>query len=153
MAGLPSLAGLDDLSERLGVTFGPEAPDSIRAQRALDDASALIRAEAGTDWNDEPVPPVIVAIAMAVAIRAFKNPDGASQASVGDVSLSFGSQAAGNAIYLTRQEVKAIRRLAGRNGVDTIQLTSELMLARDPLYTRVVGSDEPIPIGPLPFDD
>jgi hypothetical protein len=151
---LPSLVDLETLGERLGVTIDADSPDGIRAQAALDDASALIRQAASYNWATVDgdmltVPDIIVAIACAVAYRAFKNPTGATQASVGDVSVSF-SGSPGGAVYLTKNEHAAVRKAAGRPGITTIQLESDLLAADDPLLAPTEG--DPIPIGPLPWE-
>jgi hypothetical protein len=152
MATLPSLAELDELSERLGLQLEPESPDGLRAQRALDDASALIRAEAKTDWPVS-IPDVINTITVAVAYRAYRNPDGTAQASVGDVSVSYGGgNVVGDAIYLTPNERRAVRRAAGVSSVGSVPMSSDYLGPRDPMYTPVDLGGDPIPIGPLPWE-
>nr|MBP9053017.1 hypothetical protein [Ilumatobacteraceae bacterium] len=73
----PALAQLADLEARMGVVA-----DEARARAALDDASALIRSEAGAeDWLDddgnlEVVPSIVVTVCCKVAQRVLTNPDG-----------------------------------------------------------------------------
>jgi hypothetical protein len=128
MPTLPPLATLGAMGDRLGITFDPLAPDGIRAAAALADASALVRAVARTTWVDadgnlEPVPPVVVQVTIAAAIRAYRNPDGYTQASVGDVSVSYGSRP-GGALYLTKDEKRAVMAAAGTTTARSIPLAS-----------------------------
>lgn len=147
-----SLADLAQLSERLGVTLDPETSDGLRARRLLDDASALIRAE-GTAWDDPPTAPdIVVAICLAVALRAWKNPHGAQQASVGDVSVTYaGSE--GGSIFLLKHELRAIRRAAGRSAMGSIALTSELQPGGGDPRLAPSGLGEPVPMGPWPWEE
>lgn len=156
-----SLASLAELSARLGVTLDPQSSDGIRAQAALDDASALIRLEAGLDWViedsgdgelDPAMPEVIRAITLAVAARGYRNPDGKTQTSVGDVSISYGRSGEG-AIFLTRSETRAVNKAAGGGGSTSVGLEVGTPTLGDPYYTPVVGGGDMIPIGPLPWEN
>lgn len=72
---LPALASVTELNVRLPAELaGTE--DDTRAQAALDDASALVRDEAGITWTDdddelEDVPDIVVTITLEVARRAL----------------------------------------------------------------------------------
>lgn len=75
MATLPALASVADLDARLPAELS-SAGDESRAQAALDDASALIRDEAGVTWVDAmsvllTVPDIVVTITLEVARRAL----------------------------------------------------------------------------------
>jgi len=109
---LPALAPVEDLEVRLG-----KSCDRPRAQAALDDASALIRAEAGQTWVDadgnlDGVPDIIVTLAMKVARRAVLNPDGHTSESVGPFSVSM----APGDVYLLDSEKRIIRQTVGQFG-------------------------------------
>ena len=125
MASLPALVSLEEFAARLG---GIAAADEERAQAALDDASALIRVEAGTeDWVDdegalETVPDVVVAVCVAVAGRAFRNPDGLRSEQIGTYSVTYGD--ATTAVYLTAAERRIVRRAAGMMSLGSIELES-----------------------------
>jgi len=125
MASLPALVSLEEFAARLG---GIAAADEERAQAALDDASALIRSEAGTeDWVDdegalETVPDVVVAVCVAVAGRAFRNPDGLRSEQIGTYSVTYGD--ATTAVYLTAAERRIVRRAAGMMSLGSIELES-----------------------------
>ena len=152
---LPPLASVADLSLRLGGTLaGTEAE---RASAVLDDASALIRSEASHDWVDDQgalldVPAVVESVTLAVAYRAFRNPDGVSQTSLGDASVSYDRASAQAAIYLTRDERRAIRRAAGTTAIGAIELASPWSMPANDYPVAVAQGGEPIPIGPFPWE-
>lgn len=152
------LASLEQLSDRLGVALDPETPDGIRAQAALEDASALVRGEAGADYVDDhgelqTVPDVLVTITIAAAYRAFRNPDGKTQTSVGDVSISYSRQAGEAQLFLTLSERRAIRRAAGIGGLTSVSLSSGYFEGRDPHYVPTTQLEADwIPMGPYPWE-
>src|SRR4029077_18466475 len=100
---------LDDFALRLG---GLSASDEDRAQACLNDASALIRAEAsGEDWVDadgalEEVPDVIATVCFAAATRAFRTPDGVRQETIGNYSVAYVDTS--TAVFLTDGERRII---------------------------------------------
>jgi hypothetical protein len=153
---LPPLASPEDLEARLGVTLA--GADLSRAAAALDDASALIRQEAGEDWVDEAqeellgVPDVVTAICLAAASRAFRNPDGATQTSVGDASVSFSRVGGGAAVYLTEAEQRAVRKAAGRSSAGSVEIVSPWYADTPASYMVEVEGGEPMLFGPLPGD-
>ena len=152
---LPPLASLTNLGLRLGVTL--TGTDAERGTAALDDASALIRAEAGTSWVDDEgdlldVPAIVESVTLAVAYRAFRNPDGVSQTSLGDASVSYDRASAQAAAYLTRDERRAVRRAAGTTAVGAIELASPWSMPASDYPVAVAQGGEPIPIGPFPWE-
>jgi hypothetical protein len=144
---LPALVSLDDFALRLG---GLAAVDEDRAQAALDDASALVRAEASTeDWVDdegglEEVPEVVVAVCVAVAIRAFRNPDGVRQETIGNYSVSYADTS--TAVFLSPGERRTIRRAVGLSGLSSISLEGE-WTTNPGAYVPVVGGGDDFPLG------
>lgn len=118
---MAALASIEALEARLGHSL--EGVELGRAQAALDDASALIRSEAGSDFDGE-VPDVVASICLAVAYRAFRNPDGTTQTSIGDVSISFKREGVGGAVWLSQAERRAIRKAAGLASAQTVVLTT-----------------------------
>lgn len=152
------LASVEQLADRLGIALDAQTPDGLRAQAALEDASALVRAEAGVDYVDdhgelETVPEVIITITIAAAYRAFRNPDGKTQTSVGDVSVSYSRQAGEAQLFLTRAERRAIRRAAGMGGFSSVSLTSGWFEGKDPHYVPTTQLDAAwIPMGPYPWE-
>lgn len=152
---LPPLATVAALGLRLGTTLA--GADAERAAAVLDDASALIRGEAGTDWVDgegalSSVPAVVEAISLAVAYRAFRNPDGVSQTSLGDASVSYDRGTAQAAVYLTRDERRAVRRAAGTTAAGAIELVSPWAMPASDYPVAVAGGGDQIPIGPFPWE-
>lgn len=152
---LPALATTDALALRLGVTFS--VSETERAAAVLDDASALIRSEAGVDWVDEQgqlldVPTVVESIALAVAYRAYRNPDGLGQASLGDASVTYDRGPGQSAVYLTRDERRSIRRAAGITAAGAIELVSPWLMPADTYPVTVSGGGDSIPIGPFPWE-
>lgn len=123
MADLPPLAAVDDLEARLGRSLSDE--DRVRAGAALEDASALVRMEAGRDWATEPVPGAIKAVVLRVARREFTNPDSRTNRQVGPFSESY-SAGSGTA-YLTDEERAVVARFrqTGSGGLWSLSTTRE----------------------------
>lgn len=148
---LPALVSLDDFALRVG---GITSADEERAQACLDDSSALIRDEARLTWVDtegglEEIPDAVVAITYAVAIRAFRNPEGIRSEQIGQYSVTYadGSTAA----FLTDGERRAIRRAAGRSGLGSMEIESP-WAPPDPYTVPVdIGGDE-MPWVTLPIE-
>jgi hypothetical protein len=158
---LPSLASFEDMETRLGVDLDPESLSGRRAQAALDDASTLVRSIAGLSWisdNDSApldfVPSIVVTVTLACAIRAFKNPDATAQASVGDVSVSYGGASSGTPVYLTKEERRSIYRAVGKLSAGSVDLESDLLprLSND-MLVEVEGGGDPLPLGPIPWEE
>ena len=125
---LPALASLAQLAVRLDLE-PDELDDDARAAAVLEDASAAVRAAAdGTSWVDEnntlvDVPDRVVTVTLAVALRAYQNPTGATQKTAGDASISYGARS-GSAVYLTREERRDVRRAAGISGMSSTWVES-----------------------------
>lgn len=119
---LPALASLEQLEERIGGISNEAA-----AQAALDDASALVRAEApaagwATDPDVEP-PDVVVVVVLTAATRALRNPDGAQSETIGNYSVSYGAGLAG--VWLTKNERRVVRQaVSGAGGIGSVELVS-----------------------------
>lgn len=102
------LVSADRLEALLGVAL-------LTAQQheLLQQASNLVSDEGDPEWDVDTVPDRAADIVLQVAYRAAINPDGHSQASIGDVSVSYRSSGGEGAVYLTRREHRTVRRLAG----------------------------------------
>lgn len=130
MADRPPLASLALFSARLGYT--PTGDEASRATACLVDASELIRDVAGEDWLNDgetevvDVPQRVEKICLAVARRAFENPDAYSQRTTGDRSVSWdrAKREGGEAIYLTNAEEKAIIKAAAGSSFVAVTLVS-----------------------------
>lgn len=107
------LATIADFEARLGLNLA--AADVARAEAALEDASDLVLDEGDPDWTSATVPRRARQIVLSVALRVWRNPDGLSQSSVGDVSVSYSRTGVQGAIYLTKAEQRAVRKAAGRS--------------------------------------
>lgn len=145
---LPAFAALEQFAARL--PGGIDAADETRAQAALDDASALIRLEAGKTWTtddelDDDVPDIILTVCVAAARRAFNNPDGVRSESTGSYSVSL-ADSSGD-VYLTKAERGHVRRAAGRTGVWALP-TTRTTNDTDDLYLDVTPPGEPMPYLP-----
>ncbi|RLK22637.1 hypothetical protein DER29_0475 [Micromonospora sp. M71_S20] len=128
---LPPLAPVAELERRLGLAPGTlTGSDLVRAGVALEDASTLVRAEAGTDWVAEDgvtvtAPAVVATVVLAAALRAYRNPDGYQGESVGDYSYQYARESTSG--YLTASEALIVRRAAGKTagmGVYTVRTPS-----------------------------
>ena len=108
---MDALAPIEDFADR--VPGGIGSADTARAQAMLDDASALIRAEAGMTWDGETVPDVVKTICLSAAKRAFLNPDGINSLSLDGNAATFATGSPD--VYLTKAEIRAVRTAAGRS--------------------------------------
>lgn len=163
---LPALATLEALGLRLGLELtdehgDPLAPDGLRALAALEDASALVRSIAGLDYVDTHellelvIPDVITSITLAAAYRAFINPQGAVQSSVGDVSLTLSRGESAGSVFLTNAEIRAIRKASGAATIGSIDMVTGYIPnnGRDVLLAPMEDPrSDPIPIGPVPWE-
>lgn len=113
------LADITDIEARLGRTFSGD--EHTRVEALLDDASALVRDEAGITWIDPEtgllttVPGSIRAVVLRSVERAVRNPQGFSAESAGDYSYQRTNVEPG--VYLTDSERQIIRRATGRTGL------------------------------------
>lgn len=145
---LSALASLDQLRTR--IPGGIEADDEERAQAALDDASALIRAEAHQTWDTE-IPDVAVTVCLAAARRAMVNPDGVTEEALDGFSTTYRNDSAD--VYLTQNERRLVNQASGRTGVGVLPTTRataspDVPYLLDCDYTDPdVGPGDPIPYG------
>lgn len=125
---LPLPPAISALEARLGLPAGAlQGEDKIRAEAALDDASALALAEVSTTkataWTSD-APKVVHLVVLKAARREFENPRGLEQESLGEHSVGLTDT---SGVYLTAREVAQIKRAAtGRSGgfVGTIRTPS-----------------------------
>lgn len=131
---LPAFATIDEFIDRL--PGGLDNDDLLRAQAAIDDASTVIRSFAGKTWCNDAGTAVdfgdlaqyhqdeIVRITISAARRAFTNPEGATEMTLGDTSIGLSDSSSD--VYLTAAEKAAVRRAAGITaGITTIATTRE----------------------------
>lgn len=117
---VPPLVRLSDVEARLGTTYA--TAEVARPLAIVDDASALVRTEAGRTWVlgdgvPDVVPPTIAAITIRIAIRAIENPEGFTTESGGDYSYS--RKGVEDGVYLTEREARMVRKAAGKTGLWT----------------------------------
>lgn len=115
-----ALASVQDVEARLGRVFVDDELGRVVA--LLDDASALVRDEAGRTWIDSDggplaVPGSVRAVVLRVVDRAVRNPDGFSAESDGDYSYQRTQVEPG--VYLTDADRAILRRAVGRTGLWT----------------------------------
>lgn len=149
MASLPALASLADLEVRMPRAF--TADEMPGAQAALDDASTLVRTEAGTDWVDasnelDDPPGIVVSITLTAAKRALRNPDGVTQETLGSASFSYSPGDGG--LYLTKSERRMIRRGLGFGGLGSVALESPYapLSVEGTYFAEVEGTTERMPL-------
>jgi hypothetical protein len=133
---LKALAEVSALELRLGLEIGSlQGADLARANASLEDASSLVRAEAGKPWldgNTVTAPAQVVTIVIKAALREYKNPDGFSSEQIGDYSYRTDNV---GGVYLTEDERRIVRMAAGTGGagMGTIRTPSEYYDPTTPL--------------------
>ncbi len=130
MADRPTLASITKLTDKIG--YVPADAELTRATDCLVEASELIRDEAEITWLNDAgdavvnVPPRVERICIAAAYRGFDNPRALSQRSVGDSSQSWDRQGVGGGqgVYLTDDEIAAVKKAAGLSSISSATLQS-----------------------------
>jgi hypothetical protein len=122
-----ALVALSEFTDRLGRTL--DVTETPRANAALEDASTVVLDAGDSTWTEVDVPDPVKTVVLAVARRVFENPEGATQKSVGDLSLSYGSNSDGggrsqSALTLTSAERRTVRRAAGLTTSGSVTLVS-----------------------------
>jgi len=133
----PPLASLERLGKKIGYT--PTEGEADRAESLLAEASELIRDVAGKTWLDVgetavvDVPHRVQNICVAAAYRAFTNPEGLTQRSLGDSSKSYDrtGREGGEDVYLTDDEQRSVRKAAAGSSFASVTLVSPYSLGVD----------------------
>lgn len=107
------IVGPPDLAALLGTDFDE---DDSRALAILGWAQALCESVVS------PLPAGAEAVVLSVASRAYANPVNAQQQTAGPYNASYGSGASGG-LYLSRQDLRTLLRLAGIGGAFTFDVT------------------------------
>lgn len=155
---LPPFATVDDLADR--ISGGVTDDDLARAGAALQDASSKIRSYTGETWVtdgelDMPADPewaedTIVRITVAVAKRAFENPEGLTAHAEGVDGYNDSRQYANSSpdVFLTSAEKADLDKLTGgTSGVWTLATTrcdssaTDLPVFDGDAYIGVEGSE------------
>lgn len=126
---------MDVTAEELGLYLNLPEIDGIRADFLLQQAVAL------ADSVVSPVPDNAKPVILAAAGRAYANPQGVTQETVGPYTV----QRPQAGLYFTRAEQAILKRLAGRGGAFTVDPTPADV---DPMVTWPYDPDNPFG----PFD-
>lgn len=137
---LPALATVADLEARLGHTI-TDAGERERAQALLNDASTLVRFEAGQSWVDEngaltAVPDLAVTITCQAALRGWYNPAGVESEQLGAVSVRYGNA------WLTAQERAQLALFSRGKGLDQAILIGNFGFERADVGWVPVNNEE-----------
>lgn len=125
---LPPLVDIERLFAKIG--YVPDGAELDRAAELLDEASELVRDVAEKTWTDETtgvvtgVPRRVRSIVVEAAYRAFTNPEGLVQRTIGDSSKSWdrSGREGGQIVYLTDDEERAVRKAAGASSMTVATL-------------------------------
>lgn len=128
----PPLASFAMLARKLGADPSDfDDPERDRGEYLLAEASELIRDTAGKTWLTaanalDNVPRRVASICVAAAARAFENPHGLSQRSIGDSAKSYdrAGREGGEVVYLTDVEERDVRKAAGGSSFVAVTMTS-----------------------------
>ena len=126
MAGLVTL---EFVQARPG--FG--GADETELQANIDDASALVRLACKPNLDDttsDDCPEAIAAVIVNMVRRGTSNPRGNQQETLGDYSYSAGSDGGVATIYLTKREVKIVRKASETLGATTLAMEGYLPVQR-----------------------
>lgn len=145
------LLSIAELQARTGKTYS--GTELAQANAFIEDASALVREIAETDFHDPDTgafarPEAIRPVVVAMVRRALELPVGAAAGLTGEQIGAYGWQAGGSegsgrggpsaSLYATRREVRIIRRAAGRLGVKSIPIVTEWDQTTDPEVEVVI---------------
>lgn len=100
-------------ADELRVYLNMDEIDQTRADLMIDQAVLLAESIV------KPLPDAASAVVLAVAGRAYANPQGIAYETVGPVSV----QRPQAGLYMTRDERRTLQRLAGRGGAFTVDPT------------------------------
>lgn len=115
--------------------------DETELQATIDDASALVVLACKPNLDtatDADCPPAVAAVLVNMCRRGVGNPRGAQSETLGDYSYAMASEGGVPTIYLTRRELKIVRKATGTLGVLPLSIVGYLPVQRSEL----------VPIGP-----
>jgi hypothetical protein len=123
---MATLATKEDFEARHGVL---DEDDQKTVDVLLVDAGGLIETELagseaawlGEDFDGE-VPAVVKAVCIQAAYRAWVNPDGVAREELGQVAQTYRGTDQADALWLTKNEAKMVRRAAGASSIRSIQV-------------------------------
>lgn len=109
------LASVQNLADRLGQPLTEGTPDYTRAESNLEDASALVMAASRVYDPGDDIPDLVKVVTLQAAKRAFLNPTGTTQRTMGPFTEGFSAQAA-SGVYLTEDEERLLSQVAETTG-------------------------------------
>lgn len=130
---MADLATLDELKARLDWTLDED--EERIAKSALEDLSDEARFHGSKPWNDPATAPRMVRkMVLAAAVRYLRNPEGYTTSRAGDETLSWNDDRTGQAgsAHFNREEIAALRRLAGATGLTTTRMTAWGPISKQP---------------------
>ena len=127
---MPVVLTAEDLALYLDLSEINEARADLMLAQAIALAESIV----------SPLPDAASAVILAVAGRAYANPQGISYETVGPIAV----QRPQAGLYMTRDERRTLQRLAGRGGAFTVDPTP---VDADPDATRPLGWDDDDPRG------
>lgn len=131
---MATLANITDFEARHGELSGD---DKAIVEALLTDAASLIETElSGSEavWlteDSDDVPAAVKAVCVQIAYRAWANPDSVAREELGQVAQTFRGTDQADALWLTKNEAKMVRRAAGFSSVRSVQV--ETPYSGDPL--------------------
>lgn len=102
----------------------------------IEQASGLVIDHAAPeldDADDTTCPSVVATVISAMIRRGLSNPRGNSQETLGDYSYSAGSDGGVATLYMTRRELRLVRKAVGRLGAGTVPMEGYLPVQRSEL--------------------
>jgi hypothetical protein len=123
------LITVEQWTDRTGRTLS--AAEQVQVEALITDASAIVvdivnDSDLTDTWTTATAPAAIVPVVVSMVRRGFDNPSGYTSESVGSYSYS-GATTSG--VFATRDELKAIRKAAGRSGIASLHLDSDGLYA------------------------
>ena len=121
----------------------PEA-EELRVEALLDDASALVRDVAGSDFivdGEVATPPSLIPVVYEVTRRAVDNPAGYDSETIG--SYTWRNERSGSGIYLNDQERRAVLRAVGRSGLRAVEVDHHYGFSREQHLPDTEGVNVP----------
>lgn len=122
--------------------------DETELQGTIDDASALVALACSPNLDEttpETCPPAVTAVLVNMCRRGSSNPRGAQSETLGDYSYAMASDGGVPTIYLTRRELKIVRKATGTLGALPLSLIGYLPTQRSELAANAVraGGTDP----------
>lgn len=129
---MPTLVTIDFVQDRPGFA----GVDETELQATIDDASSLIILACSPNLDDatpDTCPAAVKTVLVSMVRRGVGNPRGAQSETLGDYSYAMASEGGVPTIYLTRRELKIVRKATGTLGVLPLSIIGYLPVQRSEL--------------------